>query len=455
MNITEQGVENHQTVLVVEVEPERVERAKQQAARRISQRYRIPGFRPGKAPYSHVVRVFGEEQVLEAAIEDMGPQVYKEAVEQQGLEPFAPGEVNVTSHEPLTFQLLVPMPPTVDPGDYRSVKVEATLPEVSDDDVDDQIERLMQQQATWTPVERPAQLEDMVTADVVGETDGERMIETYGDEFVLKEESFREFPPGFLDEIIGMADGDTREFGLTYPEDFEREALREKTAAFKVTLHGVKEQNLPELDDAFAQGVSEEFKTLDDLEQRIRQNLEFQAAREAREKVENDVFDAVLAQAVVSFPPILLQQQIEEEMERQEKALERMGFNLDNFLRMTNRTLESFRAEIAPEMGRRIERTLLLDDIAQRESIEPPEDFPPAQRGNARLRAALDWLVETVAGVGPTWPADQMPSLAEAEEDELAEDDGASEVAAPQASVADDEAAADEKPLETSSTTAE
>ncbi|MFN8483477.1 MAG: trigger factor [Anaerolineae bacterium] len=447
MNITEQGVENHQTVLVVEVEPERVERAKQQAARRISQRYRIPGFRPGKAPYSHVVRVFGEEQVLEAAIDDMGPQVYKEAIEQQKLEPFAPGEVKLLSHEPLTFQLLVPLPPTVDPGDYRSVKIEATLPEVTDDDVEDQIERLQQQQATWTPVERPAQLEDMVTADVEGETDGERIIETYGDEFVLKEESFREFPPAFVDEIIGMSDGETREFSLTFPDDFEREALREKTASFKVTLHAVKEQNLPELDDAFAQGVSEEFQTLDDLEHRIRQNLEFQASREGREKVENDVLDAVLAQAVVSFPPILLQQQIEEEMERQEKTLERMGFSLDNFLRMTNRTPEDLRAELAPELERRIARTLLLDDIARRENIEPPADFPAEQRGNGRLRATLDWLVETIAGVGPGWPADQMESLA-APEDEEVEDAEDSAVEAPVASAADDEAAADETPVE-------
>ncbi|MFN8473157.1 MAG: trigger factor [Anaerolineae bacterium] len=450
MNITEQGVENHQTVLVVEVEPERVERAKQQAARRISQRYRIPGFRPGKAPYSHVVRVFGEEQVLEAAIDDMGPQIYKEAVEQQKLEPFAPGEVKVLSHEPLTFQLLVPMAPTVDPGDYNSVKVEATLPEVSDEDVEDQIERLQQQQATWTPVERPAQLEDMVTADVVGETGEDRIIESYGDEFVLKEESFREFPPGFMDELIGMSDGETREFSLTFPEDFEREALREKTAEFKVTLHGVKEQNLPELDDAFAQGVSEEFQTLDELEMRIRQNLEFQASREAREKVENDVLDALLAQAVVSFPPILLQQQLEEEVERQEKALERMGFTLDNFLRMTNRTMEDLRAELEPELQRRIERTLLLDDIAKRENIEPPADFPAEQRGNARLRATLDWLVETVAGVGPSWPADQMETLNQPE-DEVAED--AEEIAAeaPVADAADDEAEAEENAVEAGS----
>ncbi len=417
MNITEQGVENHQTVLVVEVEPERVERAKQQAARRISQRYRIPGFRPGKAPYSHIVRVFGEPQVLEAAIEDMGPQVYKEAVEQQGLEPFAPGEVKVLSNEPLTFQLLVPMTPTVDPGDYKSVKVEATLPEVTDDDVEDQIERLQQQQATWTPVERPAQLDDMITADVVGTMGEERIIETYGDEFVLKEESFREFPPGFMDEVIGMSDGETREFNLTFPEDFEREALQGKTADFKVTLHSVKEQNLPELDDAFAQGVSNEFQTLEDLEKRIRQNLEFQAAREAREKLENEILDGVLAQAVVNFPPILLQQQIEEEVERQEKTLERMGFTLDNFLRMTGRTPETFREEMAPEIERRIQRTLLLDDIARRENIEPPADFPAEQRGNARLRASLDWLVENAAGVGPAWPADQMASLAETEDE--------------------------------------
>ena len=125
MNITPQGIEEHQTVLQIEVEPERLQRAMQQAARRLATRYRIAGFRPGKAPYSLIVQRFGEEMVLDEALEQLGPQIYQDAVAEQGLEPYAPGRIDVVEREPLTFRALVPLKPSVDPADYRSVKVEA------------------------------------------------------------------------------------------------------------------------------------------------------------------------------------------------------------------------------------------------------------------------------------------------------------------------------------------
>lgn len=430
MNITQQGIEEHQTVLHIEVEPERFQRAMQQAARRLASRYRIPGFRPGKAPYSLIIQRFGEDMVFDTAVEEIGPQVYQEAVQAEKLEPYAPGRIDVTEREPLTFRALVPLKPTVDAGDYRSIQVEAPEPEVDEDDIEDIIEELQEQEGTWNPVERPAQLDDQIVATVHGEVDGERIIDVHDQELVLKPESFKEFPPDFLDEIIGMVAGDSREFSLTYPEDFERESLRGKEAKFEVSIEGVKEREVPELTDDFAVGLGlQGISTLDELRQRVRVNESARRYRDARQELEEKVLDAVLAQAVVSYPPILPTTELEEEVERQADTMQRMGFTLDNYLRFSNTTPEQFRASLRPGVERRIQRALLLDEIARREELSAPEGTPEDAAGNARLRAALDWLVESASGRGRDWP-DMAALLREAGMDDDDEDEAETEAAA-------------------------
>lgn len=420
MNVTQQGIENHQTVLHIEVEPERVQRAMQQAARRLSQRYRIPGFRPGKAPYNIVLQMLGRQSVLDAAVEDLGPQVYQEAVEQAGLDPYAPGQIDILQPEPLTIKALVPLKPTVDAGDYKRVEVTVDDPEVTEDDVEDIIETLQTEQATWTPVDRPAQLEDRVVAHINGEVDGENIIHVHDDEVVLTEANFKQFPPDFLDEVVGMSAGESREVELTYPDDFEREELRGKTATFHVEIKDIKERELPEIDDAFAEGLGlTGVKTLPELEERIRINETLRRARDARNNLEEKVLDTVLAQAVVNYPPILTARELEEEMQRQSNAMQRIGFTLENYLRFSGQTVDQFRANLIPGIEKRIQRALLLDEIADREGIEAPEGTPEEDEGNARLRAALAWLVENASGKPADWPnVADLAGVSDAEMDE-------------------------------------
>lgn len=424
MNITPQGIEQHQTVLQIEVEPERLQRAMQQAARRLATRYRIAGFRPGKAPYSLIVQRFGEEMVLDEALEQLGPQIYQDAVAEQGLEPYAPGRIDVVEREPLTFRALVPLKPSVDAADYRSVKVEAPDYEVDEEDVEDIVEELQEQEGTWNPVERAAQLDDQVTLTVHGDADGERIIDTHDQEVVLSADSFREFPPDFVDELIGLSAGDGREFTLTYPEDFERESLRGKEAQFELTVGGVKERELPPLTDEFAAGLGLQGVTnLDELRERIRINEAFRRARDARSELEEKVLDAVVDQALIEYPPILAQRELEDEVERQAESMQRMGFTLENYLRFSNTTPDQFRAGLLPSVERRIRRALLLDEIATREGLSAPEGTPPDMAGNARLRAALNWLIESASGKGPDWPPmPQLPSATEVEEAEEVEE---------------------------------
>ncbi|MCW5849244.1 MAG: trigger factor [Anaerolineae bacterium] len=418
MNVTQQGIEDHQTILQIEVEPERVQRAMQQAARKLSQRYRIPGFRPGKAPYNIVLQMLGKDQVFDAALDDLGGQVYKEAVEQAALDPFAPGRIEVVTREPLTIKALVPLKPDVDPGDYKNVRVVIDDPEVTEDDVEEIVENLQAEQATWTPVERPAQLEDRVTMHANGTVDGEQMFHVHDEEVWLVEDNFKEFPAGFLDEVVGMSSGDSREFDLTYPEDAEHEALRGKTAHFEVEIRDVKERELSELDDEFAAGLGlGGVSTLDELRERIRINEGVRRARDARDQLEDKVLTAVAEQAVIKYPPIMVAAELEDEMERQAETMQRMGFTLENYLRFTNMTPDQFRAQLAPTVERRIQRSLLMDAIAKREEVEAPEGTPEEQAANARLRTALNWLVETVSGKPADWP--NITALTGLSEDEI------------------------------------
>lgn len=405
MNITPQGTEEHQTVLQIEVEPERLQRAMQQAARRLATRYRIPGFRPGKAPYNLIAQRFGEDTIFEEAVEEMSPHVYQDAVQEQGLDPYAPGHIELVEREPLTFRALVPLKPTVDAGEYRSIKVEAPDFEIDEDDVEEIVEELQEQESTWNPVERAAQLDDQVTLTVHGDADDERIIDAHDQDVVLNAESFREFPPDFVDELIGMVAGDSREFTLTYPEDAEREALRGKEAQFEASISGVKERELPELTDEFAAGLGlQGVATLDELRERIRVNESLRRARDARSELEEKVLDAVAAQAVINYPPILVERELEEDVERQAESMQRMGFTLENYLRFSNTSPDQFRASLRPNVERRIQRALLLDEIARREEISAPDGTAAEAQGNARLRAALDWLVESASGKGADWP---------------------------------------------------
>ena len=410
MNITPQGIEEHQTVLQIEVEPERLQRAMQQAARRLATRYRIAGFRPGKAPYALIVQRFGEDMVRDEAIEELGPQIYQDAVREQGLEPFAPGHIDVVERDPLIFRALVPLKPSVDPADYRSVRVEAPDFEVDDGDIEDIVEELQEQEGTWNPVERAAQLDDQVMLTVHGEADGERIIDAHDQEVVLSADLFRQFPPDFVDELIGMSAGDSREVTLTYPEDYEIESLRGKEATFDLSIEGVKERELPELTDDFAAGLGlQGVATLAELRERIRINESLRRARDARSELEEKVLDAVADQAIIEFPPILAQRELEDEVERQAEGMQRMGFTLENYLRFSNTSPDQFRAGLLPSVERRIRRALLLDEIATRENLAAPEGTPPELAGNARLRATLDWLIESASGKGPDWPP--MPDL--------------------------------------------
>ncbi len=366
MKVTAERIPEAQMLLEIELDDARVKKSLDQAARRLSQRYRIPGFRKGKAPRRVVERALGVDLVFEEAAERMIPQALQEAVEQEGLEPIAPPSVEITEREPVTFTATVPLAPVIDLGDYRAIAVAKPESEFSDELIEKQLLELRRQHAVLEPVEREPQLNDRVTADVKAEAGGEQILDQPGAEFHLREEAVIGVP-GLCERLVGVAVGEEHVINIDVDEDWDDEEVAGKTVTFTVTIHDVKSEELPEPDDDFAMEVSEEFETFAALRQRVSDNLREQTDRQVDEQFSRAVLEAVIGRASLEYPPALVEHEIEHM--RQDFARQ-MGQDPQTFLagggEQADQLLSSFRAQA----NERVINTLVLQEVAEAEQIE-------------------------------------------------------------------------------------
>ena len=363
MKVTPEEHPNRQVTLTVEVEEERAQRALRQAARRLSRRTRIPGFRPGKAPYGIVVRTVGEDYLRAEAFEAVGQQLYKDALEEAEIEAYAQGTLDDVQWDPLTFKVTVPLPPLVELGDYRALRVPPEPILVLDEEMDEALQHLRERYAEWVPVDRPAAYDDMLVMDIKGAVGDEEIMNQQNWERVLQEESSGSLP-GFDAALVGLSTGDEHSFDVTYPEGTTRWAG--ETARFEVTLHGVKAKELPPLDDEFAQTIGEH-ETLDELQEAVREDLRTQ--REAESEYEGKVLDALVEQAQIEFPPLMLDKELDDLLGNHDRLLRQQGTPLDEWLRVSGKSKEDYREETRPQAERRLKRNLALSELVEQEKL--------------------------------------------------------------------------------------
>ena len=353
--------------MLLEIEPDeaRVKRSLDQAARRLSQRYRIPGFRQGKAPRRVVEQTLGPEVVFEEAADRLIPQALAEAIEQEALEPVAQPSVEITDRERFTFTATVPLTPVVELGDYRGISVAKPESDFSDELVEEQILELRRRHAILEPVEREPQLNDQVTADVRAEVDDEQILDQPGAAFHLRE-GLVVGVPGLSERLVGAAVGEELVIPIDVDEDWDDKEVAGKTVTYTVTIHEVKSEELPPPDDDFAMEVSEEFESFADLRERIVVNLREQKERESKEQFSQAVMQAAVARATLEYPPALVEHEIEHM--RQDFARQ-MGQDPETFLRepsdATNQLLASFRSQA----NERVINTLVLQHVTESEEI--------------------------------------------------------------------------------------
>ncbi len=395
MKVIDKVTENGQAILTIEVEPERVQQALRQAAWQISRQVKIRGFRPGRAPYALVARAVGEERLFDQAMEQLGPQVYEEALQAEGIEAFAPGQVQVEQRDPLILKATVPLPPVVELGDYRSIRRAPEPVVVTDEMVEGELARWQQESVELVPVERPAALGDELVADVRGTMDGKVISDQAGVTFTLSDESLPRVPPGFAAQLVGAQAGERRTFTLTYPEDHKNPDLAGQAVTFEVTVHAVKERQLPALDDEFARTIGED--SIEALRDKIRSQIWERLEREALVRLQDDLLAEVIGMSRVQFPPVLLEHEVNRMVEQRREQLKKAGLTLERYLEMQGKTLEGFKDELRPLVRERMVRSLVLFKLVEEENIEL-EPGEAEQEGLAAeqllARKALDRLVE-------------------------------------------------------------
>ncbi len=364
MKIETERLENCQMALTIEVDEKRAKRALRSVARRISRRAKIPGFRPGKAPYNVVARYFGKEALSNEVLDELGDAVYKEALDKAGLEPF--GQAQLTDYEtnPLVLKMVVPLAPVVELGDYRQIRLEPDEGTASEEEIDEALRRIQEQNTFWEPVKRPAQWDDLAIVDIEGTVKGETVVENEGRELSLKADSPQPLP-GFNEKILGMTVNEQREFTLTYPEEFDNKELSGQPAHFTVHLQDLKEKVAPDIDDDLARTVGS-YETLEDLKAELRRQLQAKAEQEFA----NRALTALIERSEIEFPPIMLEKGIDDWLKEFDRSLRRQGLNLDNYLEMQKLTEEEFRQEVSPQVEERLKRSLALGKLAELEGLE-------------------------------------------------------------------------------------
>jgi trigger factor len=368
LEVTAERLENCQVELTIEVDEERVQQELRRVARRLSKRRRIPGFRPGRAPYDTVLRFFGKDALYQEVLEDLVQAVFKEALEKEGIESFAQAELMDVHLEPMVLKMVVPVAPIVELGDYRQLRLTPPEVTVSDEKVETALKHIQAQHSQWQPVERPAQLDDQVIVDIESTVEGEVVLSNQERVVLLKAESL--YPlPGFNEQIVGMVIGEDREFDLTYPENLANEELAGKESHFKVHLHDLKELVLPDMDDDLAKTIGD-FETLDDLKTKVRENLQAEAEQEAESRFSSEVLTATVERAHIEFPPVLLERELDGLLEEQDRvSRQREGLTLDNWLEMNKKNKEEYRDELRPRAVERLKRGLALGKVVELEGI--------------------------------------------------------------------------------------
>jgi trigger factor len=379
LKIETQPRDDHQVTMVVTLETEQMEGAKRRAARKISERKSVPGFRPGKAPYDVIVRTFGESAIVEEAVDLLLDEVYPKALEESKVEPAAPGsleKVDDLDKKP-KFTFAVPLAPTVELGRYRSIRVPYDWKEPDEKKVEEALQELRQMYAKTETVDRPIEKGDFALVDIKGTggkaaEGGAPAIERTGfPVFVRADDKPDEFPfPGFSKDLIGLSAGSNKTFGHKFPKDHADENLQGETVEFQVTVKMVRGSTLPELDDEFAKQAGP-FENLQALRDTLKANITSQSKAEYDDEYFVKVMEKVKGGATIAYAPQTLDHELEHVMEDIKSRLAQQGLDLPAYLKSRDMDEAKFiETEARPAAIKRLERSLLMDEIAKTEKIE-------------------------------------------------------------------------------------
>ncbi len=384
MKVETQPRDDQQVKLIVEVEPEQIEQYRHRAARKIGQQTKIPGFRPGKAPYDVIRRVAGEEYIDNQALELLVTDIYPQAITEAGLDPSGPGMEDAISLNPPKFEFIVPLMPETTLGDYRAIRMDYKLPKVSDEDIDKYIHNMRTSYATAEPKEGKAEKGDLVYIKLSGTildpdegTDAEFMKE-HPVQMIVGDSNpeSSDWPyKGFSDKLAGLAEKDEKKLSHSYPADSEFDRLKGKKVDYHVEVQSVKKLNLPELDDEFVKNFGD-YENFAAFRDKVAEEIQSGKTNEYDNEFKQNIIDEIVKISSVKFPPHYLEEETEHVLNQIQQDLSYQRMDLDAYIKSRQMTREVFiETEIKPTAVKRLQQSLILDKIAllEKVSFDGPE----------------------------------------------------------------------------------
>lgn len=366
MKVSAESLGNCQTALTIEAEDSELDKSLDEAYHHLVKRISVPGFRKGKAPRDVLVQHIGKENLLDDALEHLVPQLYKQAIASRQLTPIAQPQIEITKTEPVIFKAVVSLQPEIELGDYHSIRLDpAPAIEIGEEEVNAAMEEVRERQGTWVPVDRPVQMDDLVTMDIEADVGGKPWLKHKDILYEVNKDS-RSPVPGFASHLQDIEKNKEKAFNLAIPDDYPIKEMGGKEGAFRVTISEIKEKQLPELDGKLAQSVG--YSDLEDMKAKLAEDLRAKAEVRNRLELRRKALDSLVEMSEVNYPPILVDEEING-MLRDEAN--RFGFkDVADYLDKTNKTEEELKPTLRPIAEKRLIQGLILGKLAETEKIE-------------------------------------------------------------------------------------
>ena len=375
MNVKSIERKGNEATVVVEIDKELMESGVNKAYMKARKSIQLPGFRKGKAPRKMIEAMYGAHVFYEDGLEEIFPEIYDFAIAKQDFK--AIGRPNLTDMQIgddniVTLTLTTEVYPEVTLGQYKGLEVEKEEVNVTDEQVQAELDRMAQNVASTETVERPAKMGDTANIDFEGFDNGVPFEGGKGDNFDLKLGS-GQFVPGFEEQVVGHSAGEEFDVNVTFPTEYQAAELAGKAAVFKIKLHEVKYKELPALDDELAKDCSE-YDTLDEFKASIRKNNQEQLDKQDDLAVENALVDQVIESMEGEIPQAMYDARMDEMVNDFAFRVEQQGLRLEDYLKYMGQSIDQFRASFMPQAEKQVKIRLALEAVAAAEHIEASED---------------------------------------------------------------------------------
>lgn len=377
MTATWEKKEGNEGLLKVTVPAEKVNKALDQAFKKVVKQINVPGFRKGKVPRPIFEQRFGVEALYQDAVDILLPEAYGEAIEETKINPVAQPEINVTQIEKgkdFEFEATVTVEPEVKLGDYKGLEIEKQDSELTDQDLQDEIDHSLGHLADMVVKEDGAVEEgDTVNIDFDGYVDGEQFEGGQADGYDLEIGS-GSFIPGFEDQLVGVKTGEEKDVVVTFPEEYHAEELAGKEATFKTKVNEIKYKEVPELTDEIANELDSDANSVDEYKENLRKRLSEQKAQDAENVEKEEVINKVTENTTIDIPQAMIDTELDRMVQEFGQRIQQQGLDLQTYFQISGQDESQLREQMKDDAEQRVKTNLTLSAIADEENIEVTDE---------------------------------------------------------------------------------